>query len=187
MRMRGKITTPACARVTILAALAVAALALGAASASALIVHVGKKPLSYQPLRGVPQLSVSPFARAKRKNLVYHNGPVMPANTNYTLYWAPSGSPAYAPGYQSGVDKYLEDLAHDSGGAQNVDSVATQYTDSAGESANYNSHFGGQLLDAQAYPASGCVVATKCLTDEQIRTEITRYVEENNLPHGLEH
>ncbi len=187
--MRGNFTTRARVRAITVAALGLALLALGAASASAVIVHVGSKPLSYQPLRGVTRLSVSPFAKArpKGKNLLYHGGPVMPANTNYTFYWAPSGAPAYAAGYQTGVNKYLEDLAHDSGGNQNVDSVATQYTDSAAESANYNSHFGGQLLDTQAYPANGCVVAAKCITDEQIRAEITRYVEENKLPHGLEH
>ena len=111
----------------LVAVLASAMLALGAGGASAVIIHLGSgKPVSYQPLRGVAPSSVAPLVSA---NLIYHGGPVMTSNTNYTFYWAPRGSPAYPAGYQSGVNRYLEDLAHDSGGKQNVDSVATQYND----------------------------------------------------------
>ncbi len=35
------------------------------------------------------------------------------------------------------------DLAHDNGGHQNVDSVATQYNDLTGASSNYEVTFGG--------------------------------------------
>jgi hypothetical protein len=164
---------------------ALAALTLLAASSPALIVHVTKrKALSYQPLRGAQRFSASPFAG---KNLVYHGGPVMSSNTNYTFYWAPSASPAYAAGYQTGVNKYMEDLAHDSGGNQNVDSVATQYTEEGGEAANYDSHFGGALIDTTPYPASGCAAAPICLTDGQIQAEIKSYVKAHGLPQGLAH
>jgi hypothetical protein len=98
-----------------------------------------------------------------------------------------SGAPAYPAEYQSGINKYLEDLAHDSGGSQNVDSVATQYKDAAGEFANYNSHFGGALIDTDPYPASGCSAATICFTDEQLRAEIKHYVEAHALPRDLTH
>ena len=65
-------------------------------SASAVIVHLaGGRALSYQPLRGAaPSLRVQPFAG---KNLVYHGGPVMISNTNYTFYWAPAGSTPTRP------------------------------------------------------------------------------------------
>jgi hypothetical protein len=160
--------------------------ALGAASASAVIVHLGNgKALSYQPLRGVRALAVSPFAGTGK--LLYHGGPVMPSNTNYTFYWAPSGSPDYAAGYQSGVDRYFEDLAHDSGGAQNVDSVAAQYTDSSSQAANYASHFAGAIVDTDPYPASGCKASTVCLTDAQIQAEIKSYVKAHGLPEDLTH
>ena len=187
---RGNSDARARPRVLIALLIAAAALATAASSASALIVHVNShKALSYEPLRGATRLSASPFAtpRAKGKNLLYHGGPVMHANTNYALYWAPSGSQPYAAGFQSGVNKYLEDLGHDSGGNQNVDSVATQYSDSSGEVANYASHFGGALIDTEKYPVSGCVAAATCLTDAQIQAEITRYVKANNLPTGLAH
>ena len=171
-------------------AFAALVLALCAGSASALVVHLANgRTVSYEPLKGATQLSASPFARAlaQGRNLLYGGGPVMPANTNYALYWAPAGSPAYAAGYQSGVNRYLEDLAHDSGGNQNVDSVATQYGDSEGHVAAYSSHWGGALLDTHAYPANGCVAAPKCLTAEQIEAEIQRFVEAEGLPTGLEH
>jgi hypothetical protein len=42
--------------------------------------------VSYQPLRGAAR----PFDLAF-SNLEYSGGPVMPANTNYTFYWSPSG------------------------------------------------------------------------------------------------
>jgi hypothetical protein len=160
-------------------------LAVGASSASALIAHLPNgKTVSYQPARGsLAAMRAQLFAGSK--NLTYHGGPVMTSNTNYTFYWAPSGSPEYAAGYQSGINRYLEDLAHDSGGNQNVDSVATQYTNGASEPAAYNSHFAGAIIDTDPYPKSGCAEAPVCLSDEQIQTEIKKWVTAHSLPHGL--
>jgi hypothetical protein len=149
--------------------------------ASAVIVHVGPgKTLSYQPLRG----AVRPFD-AFFSNLDYNGGPVMASNTNYAFYWDPSGGAAYPAGYTSGLDQYFEDLAHDSGGHQNVDSVSTQFNDAAGEFANYESHFGGMIIDTDPYPANGCKQASKCLTDAQLQAEIKSYVKAHGLPEGL--
>lgn len=177
-------------RGVIVALLAVAIAAVGAASASAVIVHLSSgRTLSYQPPRGAGAFAIRPFASRPfaSKDLIYHGGPVMTSNTNYTFYWAPSGSPAYAAGYQSGVNRYLEDLAHDSGGNQNVDSVATQYTNGSSEAANYDSHFGGAILDTDAYPKNGCKAAPICLTDAQIQAEISSYVSAHGLPADLAH
>jgi hypothetical protein len=159
------------------------ALALGAGNASALIVQVGGGTVSYRPVRGA---GVNGNGSSKAL-LEYHGGPVMPSNTNYTLYWDPTGGPEYPPAYQSGLNRYFEDLAHDSGGLMNTDSVLAQYGDGAGEFANYNSHFGGALIDANPYPANGCPAAPTCLTDQQLRAEITSYVEANKLPTDLQH
>jgi chitodextrinase len=169
----------------VLALLAV--LAVQVSSASAVVVHLrGNKAVSYQPLRGAAasHAALRPFD-ALFTNLDYNGGPIMPSNTNYTIYWQPAGAPAYPSGYQTGVNRYLEDLAHDSGGHENVDSVSTQYNDAAGEFANYESHFGGTFVDKDPYPANGCSWATKCLTDEQIQTEIKKFVEHEGLPKGL--
>jgi hypothetical protein len=170
---------------------AAAALTLCAATASALVLHLRDgHAISYRPLSG-SGLARTPFARTpfarKRSLLEYHGGPIMPSNTNYALYWAPKGAPAYPAEYQSGINKYFGDLAQDSGGLQNVDSVATQYGDTAGEFANYNSHFGGALIDEDPYPLNGCAAAAICFTGTQLEEEITKYVEAHKLPHDLTH
>ncbi len=186
-------------RVGLAALVAAATLAVGATNAAALIVHVHGQTLSYQPVPGVsgqatelaikgpldfPGVAAPP---ATKKPLEYNGGPVMPSNTNYALYWDPTGGPAYPSGYQSGLNRYFEDLAHDSGGDQNTDSVLTQYGDGAGEFANYNSHFGGALIDTDPYPANGCSSAPVCFTDEQLRAEIAKYLEAHELPVDLQH
>ncbi|MFI4991686.1 MAG: IPT/TIG domain-containing protein [Solirubrobacterales bacterium] len=176
------------AAVAIGSLLAMSMSALGASSASALIVQLENgKTISYQPLRpavGLSALSVAPLASG---NLIYHGGPVMTSNTNYTFYWSPSGASAYPAGYQTGVNRYLEDLAHDSGGNQNVDSVATQYSNGGGEAAAYDSHFGGAILDTDPYPKNGCKKAPICLTDAQLQAELSSWIAVHGLPKDLAH
>ena len=168
----------------LLALAALAALILGASNASAVIVQLpGGKTLSYQPLRGASLgLPLDKFF----SNLDYNGGPVMPANTNYTIYWDPLGAAAYPAGYETGVNSFFEDLAHDSGGLENVDSVLIQY-EAGGALPNYDSHFGGALLDTDPYPANGCARATICLTDEQLQAELTSYITGLGLPRDLTH
>jgi hypothetical protein len=172
-------------RCALAAVLAASILGARAASAPAVIVHLANgRTLSYQPLRGA---AAGGSFDQLFSNLDYNGGPVMASNTNYAFYWDPSGGAAYPSDYIPGVDQYLSDLAHDSGGAQNVDSVATQYNDAAGEFAKYASQFGGAIIDTDPYPASGCTRATICLTDKQIRTEIASYLSAHGLPHDLAH
>ncbi len=169
-----------------------AMLALGSVNASALIVRLHGKALSYEPVRGA-EPAMRAFTqpqgkgRSSSKPVVYHGGPVMSSNTDYALYWDPTGGTGYPSGYELGLDRYFEDLTHDSGGNQNTDSVLTQYTGEAGELANYDVHFGGALSDADAYPANGCSAAPICLTDEQLRAELTAYVTAHGLPMDLQH
>jgi hypothetical protein len=173
-------------RAALLGALVAALMALAAASAQAVIVPLpGGKAASYVPLRGTAPL-VQPFDEAF-SNLDYNGGPVMPSNTNYVVYWSPSGPSAYPAGYQSGVNQYFEDLAHDSGGHENVDSVATQYNDASGQFANYDSHFGGAFNDEDPYPVNGCKQATTCLTDAQIAAELKKFAEAHGLAMDLTH
>jgi PKD repeat protein len=171
------------------AMLAAALMAFFAPGASAVIAHLASgRTLSYQPTRGATAARARPFD-AFFSNLDYNGGPVMPANTNYTIYWDPAGAPeSYPAGYQAGVNRYLEDLQHDSGGTANVDSVSAQYNDASGQFANYQSHFGKGFIDEHPYPTSGnCTMATVCLTDAQIQAELTRFVKAEGLPTDLEH
>jgi len=182
----------AASRSTLVVLTALSLLAMMNAGASAVVVHLSHgRAAGYEPLYGSPAQSLlaAPAAEPAGKPLalLYHGGPVMPSNTNYAFYWAPAGSPAYATGYQAGIDLYFERLAHDSGGNQNTDSVSTQYGDSGGEFAAYSSHFGGAIIDTDKYPANGCHAATICLTDEQLRAELTSYIAAHKLPTDLQH
>ena len=174
-----------CAPVLVLTALVLAATATGA---SALIVQLPNgKTVSIQPRRGHLPSGLGASGLNSTANLIYHGGPVMSSNSNYAFYWAPSGSPAYPAEYQSGVNQFLEDLAHDSGGEQNVDSVAVQYTDGSGHAANYDSHFAGAIIDTDPYPANGCKKAPICLTDAQLQAELSKYIIAHELPRDLAH
>jgi PKD repeat protein len=143
------------------------------------------KVLSYLPVRGQrPQMTASQTATAE---LDYGGGPVMSSNTNYTFYWRPDTGPAYPPDYQPGLDQYFTDIAHDSGQATNVESVATQLNDTLGNFASYRSYFGGALDDADPYPSNGCQSAPICLTDAQLQAEVARFITANGLPADLAH
>jgi PKD repeat protein len=165
--------------------IAFALLGMTASRASAVIVHLEHgNTVSYQSLRGhAPTVSFD----AVFSNLDYNGGQVMSSNTNYAVYWRPSTGPAYPADYQPGVNRYFEDLAHDSGGHENVDSVSSQYNDATGGFASYNSHFGGAIVDTDPYPPNGCTQAPICLTDEQIRKELKEYVTAHGLPVDLSH
>jgi len=164
--------------------------AVGASSASGVIVHLKNgATLSYQPAPGASSNGSPAGARVFDEvftNLDYSGGPVMPANTNYTIYWDPKKI-GYPEGFKTGVNTYFKDLEHDSAGHENVESVATQYNDAAGQFAQYQSKFGGELVDEHGYPASGCKRATICLTDAQLRTELGKFVLEHKLPTDLEY
>jgi hypothetical protein len=91
-------------------------------------------------------------------------------------------------GYQSLIDRYFADVAHDSGLTQNVYSVATQYTDASGAIA-YRSTFGGAYVAHDPLPTSGCSdgVDAYCVTDQQLQDEIQTAMTANGWPGGLEH
>lgn len=163
--------------------LVLALMAALSATAAAVIVHLPGETLSYLPVHGAKVLN----AKSSKAPLAYHGGPVMSTNFNYTIYWSPTGASAYPAGYEAGVNRYFEDLAHDSGGLQNTDSVLIQYGAGGAEFANYNSHFAGALSDTDPYPANGCAAAAICLTDQQIRSEIAGFVEAQKLPTDLQH
>jgi hypothetical protein len=77
--------------------------------------------------------------------------------------------------YETLINKYFTDVAHDSGTTSNVYSAATQYADGSGP-IQYQSTFGGSYVDHNPLPASGCddSVNPACLTDNQLRHEIQR-------------
>jgi hypothetical protein len=154
-----------------------------AASSHAQLRH----PASIVPLRDA--------ARSRKSDQVFNNmdyngGPVMPSNTNYMVLWSPTGLGAYPADYVPGLKQWFTDLAHDSGGVQNTDSVSAQYQDLTGAFSRYATTFGGAVLDTQPYPTSQCPVNSpviECLTDLQIQQELERFVAASNLKTDLSH
>jgi len=148
-------------------------------------------PVAFVPLRGAKGTG---FDRVFN-NMDYNGGPVMPSNTDYMVLWSPGGLPAYPAGYVSGLATYFKDLAHDSGGHQNVDSTSAQYNDLTGAFARYQVTFGGALVDTDPYPPTECPVGgtgvtgtvTACLTDPQIQAELENFVAARGLKTDLSH
>jgi len=92
--------------------------------------------------------------------------------------------------YQALIDRYFMDVAHDSGGTDNVYSTATQYYDNPGAvHVQYQSTFGGSYVDSHPLPTSGCDdnFDPYCLTDRQIQREIQRVLTAQGWRGGLDH
>lgn len=85
--------------------------------------------------------------------------------------------------YERLINRYFADVAHDSGGASNVYSVATQYTNGGG--IQYQSTVGGSYIDHDPLPTSGCNDGQDavCLSDTQLQAEIQRVLTLNGW-HG---
>ena len=94
--------------------------------------------------------------------------------------------------YENVIDRYFAGVAHDSGGTQNVYSVATQYNDGSGP-IQYQSTVGGSYVDHDPLPANGCNDANNglhdpyCLTDQQLENEIQTVLTANSWHGGLDH
>jgi hypothetical protein len=119
--------------------------------------------------RGVAAATAKPAG-----NLLYHGGPVLHTNTTYAIYWVPSGYSVDAT-YVSTINGFFANVAAASGKTSNVYWSDSQYTDATGKAA-YSSAFGGSFVDTHAFPASGCKdrYTSTCLTDAQVKAEITR-------------
>ncbi len=151
-------------RILVLASLAAAVTAAsGAAARPARTPILGVVPHS-------PHLAVAPHMRSKA---IHPAGPT-------TLTFDAS--------YQTVIDRYFADVAHDSGGAANVYSVATQYTDSSGP-IQYESTFGGSYVSHDSLPASVCDdgLNAYCLTDQQLQDEIQSALTAKGWRGGLDH
>ena len=178
---------------------AIAAVAFGSVpsvSASATPNQPSHRPAAYVPLLNSPAVAARNASKATApadpilNNMDYNGGPVMPSNTDYMVLWSPGGREAYPDGYIGGIERWFKDLAHDSGGSQNTDSVSAQYQDLTGAFARYATTFGGVLVDRQPYPSSQCPTnspVTNCLTDLQIQVELERFVASRGLKKDLSH
>jgi hypothetical protein len=135
--------------------------------------------------------------RARILGVVPHRaGPLIPAPTPHLL---PRAIRAAGPTtltfdakYQSAINQFFADVAHDSNGVDNVYPVATQYSDGTG-AIQYQSTFGGSYVDHDPLPANGCDDAAGllhdpyCLTDQQLQNEIQAVLTAKGWHGGLDH
>jgi hypothetical protein len=123
-------------------------------------------------------------------SLSWHGGPVVDSSAPYLVYWTPSGEGIPASS-RSLVERYLTDVAADSGRSSNVFAVDRQYYDRAGFAAARETFNPARqaIVDTQPYPpqdASQCpgVAAAypTCVSDPQIRSELQRLITADRLP-----
>jgi hypothetical protein len=98
----------------------------------------------------------------------------MHTNNVYVIYWAPTGY-SVSSTYQSTVNRFFTDVAHDSARKTNVYAIDTQYYDNNGHILNTSSFGSTQwVVDTDPLPSNGCSdsYTSVCLSDSQIQTEI---------------
>ena len=95
----------------------------------------------------------------------------------------------FDPSYETLIDRYFADVAHDSGGSNNIYSVLTQYYDTGPVHIQYQSTVGGSYVDRDPLPANACSdnVDTYCLTDQQLENEIQAVLTAEGWRGGLDH
>lgn len=115
-------------------------------------------------------------------------GPTMDASGDgivvTPIFWAPPTAAPFPAGYTGGIERYLSDVAADSGTTANVYSLTPEY------GVDYRIAAGPALTDQGAFPADGCRpddgVSTTCVTDEQLRDELRRLRAAGEIAPGLD-
>jgi hypothetical protein len=134
--------------------------------------------------------------------LANYGGPVVTtAATGLTItpiFWQPAGSSAansFPANYQSVIDGFIGNVATASGKTSNVFSIATEYysqINGVKTPITYKITMGTPIVDTNAFPPAGCTPnaadgLTSCVTDPQLRTELTSVLAANKLPADLAH
>ncbi len=153
-------------------------------------------PVSLGKFRGIVPRRGSQARRPRAVSpLAYHGGRVQHSSHVFAIYWVPPGY-SLPNGYQTTVNRYFTDVAHDSFRPSNVYASDTQYFDvQAGKKQfiSYSTSFQGAIVDTAALPADGCAnyllddgsTSKNCITDAQIEGEISSVVTAHHLPSGL--
>ncbi len=137
----------------------------------------------------VPPANHRELASGPSIPVVYHAGTVMREVRIHTIFWAPpgfrfSGSPAQGVlGYEPMIQRFLADVASDSGSTSNEFGVLSEYPQRGG-AGKYGISYNvatDSIDDADPYPRpseqcpSPAGIAT-CVTDLQLRQEIDKMI-----------
>lgn len=107
--------------------------------------------------------------------LQYGGGAVEVTNTNFAIFWEPSGHTS-APGYQTLIKRWFADV-----GGSALFNTTTQYYQGSGATKRYIqnvSAFGGSFIDTAPFPAGG-------ITDAALQAEVRKVVASQNWPVGV--
>ena len=131
-----------------------------------------------------------------------HGNVMMTASTGplvvVPIFWVPSGYSMTAS-YKNILNSYVADVAKDSGGTQNVFSVANEYFGNNGQ-IRYSVKLGPVLTDTNPI-TNGCTLDpsdttgiyadnsgySACVDDPQLQAEVDSVTAANKLPHDLSH
>ncbi|HEY2436758.1 MAG TPA: hypothetical protein VGH93_06220, partial [Solirubrobacteraceae bacterium] len=151
---------------------AITASSLGAATTPAGAVVTGGGKFG-ETRRAEPARELAP--------LQYHGGPVLHSSVSYSIYWDPIGS--YNNEWKQLINGYLQGVGIDKGTLGNPFALNGQYRDSTGRAAN-DAIFRGSYTDEHEYPAEECSEPAEvaCITDNDIRTELTSLINSGKLP-----
>jgi hypothetical protein len=131
--------------------------------------------------------------------LVYTGGGlVMSTNTGGGLtvtpiFWEPGGRYKFPADYKSIIDGFVADVAAASGRTDNVFSIPTEYYQAVGGAktpVSYQIRAGTPLVATDPLPSNGCTPASgypACITDDQLRTELSAITSSQRLPTDLAH
>lgn len=138
-------------------------------------------PRGYAPTGTAPTLGSGP--------LTYHGGAVQAFPHNiYAIYWG-SG---YNAGYKGLIDGFFKNLTADGGKTSNVYYSSSQYYQKSGNVTVHISpiqHYVASWSDTTLPATSGCASvaggSTKCISDAQLRAEVTKAINTNGWPTGI--
>jgi PKD repeat protein len=166
-------------------AVIVAALVVGGPAAAHPRVHPSGHALGVVPRGHAAQ---SPSLLALTSPLDYHGGPVLHGMTVRTIFWEPSnGTKPFPAGYETLVNRFYADVAHDSGQTTNPYSSVVQYPDGVGPAA-YRSTFAGSFHVTDPLPLSDCsdpvhvgANPPPCIMDQDLTAEIAKVMADHGL------
>jgi hypothetical protein len=133
--------------------------------------------------------------------LIYNNASVpalvMGATGTVTvtpIYWVPSGY-SFPAGYASLVNRYVADVAADSGKTANTYAILAEYYQQTGsgqtkQNIQYRIAAGTAINDTTAYPTGGCTPATGatvCVSQAQVEAELNAVIAANGLTADINH
>jgi hypothetical protein len=140
-----------------------------------------------------PNLAAFSFGNAKGDPVLHHVD-------TYAIFWDPEDF--YHGDWQALIEGFLANLGHVGTQLASVFAVDAQYTDSTNLPAASRSSFLGGYTDTTPYPGAeaGCVdpnpfefgaplsesATPICLSDADIRRELTNFVGQHNLRKGME-